>query len=147
MSKYISDLNEAKAARAAKSAQVSKPAPHRQRLAERLVELAPLAKAPLALESEADDADGLSRLTRDPLTGRHIPSASAGQPTALVPLEPASLPKLREPVRLSPVGVTSPVRYGYDDEFPTEVRQRVTGFLVGLAIASAIGLGLYAVLA
>jgi hypothetical protein len=145
MSKHISDLNEAKVARASRSIRSNPSAAARPRLAERLVELAPLARAPLVAESVAEDSDGLSRLPRDPVTGHHITSSSTGQANALVPLQAPPLPKGREPARLSPVGITPPAQY-WADEFATDVRRHIGGFLIGLAIASAMGIGLYAVL-
>ena len=146
MSNHISDLNEAKVARAARSARSNQSTPTRPRLAERLVELAPLARAPLVTEDEMEVKDGLSRLSRDPVTGHHFTSSSTGQGNALIPLQSEALPSAQESVRLSPVGITWPARH-WAEEFTPDARQHVTGFLVGLAIASAIGIGLYAVLA
>ena len=130
MTNRIPDLKQVRASRGgSSSAPQQQPRP---RLAERLVELAPLARAPLVTEDErpAPD-DGLSRLSR--------PSY---QPNALVPLRPAPVPRVREPDRLSPVGIASarpePAEEGTKRDF--------TGFLIGLAIATAAGVALYALL-
>lgn len=137
MSKQVSDLKEAKANRSSGPHQQRKP-----RLAERLVALAPLARAPLVAEREHPEPDdGLSRLS-------HVsrPASSSYQANALVPLQPSQLPLVREPARLSPVSV-SPPRFETEHELQKEPGRDLTGFLVGLTIATAIGVVLYLLLA
>lgn len=133
MTNRIPDLKQVRASRAASAS-----APHqsqRPRLAERLATLAPLARAPLVAESERlDPDDGLSRLS-------HV--SRSYQPNALVPLQPSPLPRAREPDRLLPVGVSPPAVPA--DE--AGARQDLTGFLIGLAIATIAGLTLYILLA
>lgn len=134
MTNRIPDLEQVRANRIAKSSTTQQPP--RPRLAERLVTLAPLARAPLAAESERlEPDDGLSRLS-------HVSRST--QPTALVPLQPPQLPRAKEPDRLRPIGVLPP-RPEPDDD--AGAGQDLTGFLVGLGIATAAGLVLYALLA
>lgn len=138
MSKFVSELNEARANSAITSSTPHRQ--HRQRLAERLVTLAPLARAPLVAETERGEPDdGLSRLS---LAAR----SRVFEPKALVPLEPSALPRAGEPARLSLVGISPPQLDLLEEELRAEMRRRLMGFLIGLATAAAIGIGLYAAL-
>lgn len=145
MSKLVSDLNEAKATRAAKTAQIEPRDAQRPRLAERLVQLAPLARAPLVPEDDLEEpGDGLSRLTDESRFRQQRATTASGN--ALVPSRASQLVKSHEPVRLSRVGASTPVPYGPVDEFPQRREQSMLGFAIGVAIAAAIGIGLYAFL-
>lgn len=123
MSKHTSGLTPGRADRTASSSGLhQRPRP---RLAERLVALAPLARAPLTMESERQ---------------------AANEPNALVPLRPSALPQASEPATLAPVSVSSH-RSETEDEFYGISGYGLTGFLAGLAVATATGIVLYAVLA
>lgn len=139
MSKRISDLNEAKANRARNSAQ--SPEPERPRLADRLVTLAPLARAPLVAEHDPDPlAEELMRLADTPRFGNREAGSSRN---ALVPRGPAQLPRAQEPARLARVSAVPPVDIALDGEDTQLSVRTIAGFLIGLSIATAIGLGLY----
>lgn len=148
MSKIVSDLNEAKATRAAKAAQIDQREAQRPRLAERLVQLAPLARAPLVAEDDTEThGDGLSRLADGSRFGQQTASpASTQSGNALVPSWASQLPKSEEPVRLSRVGSSAPLPLESLDEHTSRRGQHVLGFTIGVAIAAAIGIGLYAYL-
>lgn len=144
MSKRVSDLNEVKAQRARNSGQ--SPEPQRPRLAERLVALAPLARAPLVAEPEPE-AGELSRLSDARRFGHRDAVSSNSSGNALVLQRPAALPRLQETARLSRVGDFPPLDVHLDRDPTTPDSATVVSFLVGLSIASAIGLALYALLA
>jgi len=144
MSKRISDLHVAKASRVRNFAQRSQTDPQRPRLAERLVALAPLARAPLVPESVSDPQEpGLSRLAD---SHRFRPQAAIPGPVhsrnALVPRSATPLPQIQEPVRLSRV---SDAPLGHTGHSARD-GQGVAGFLIGLSMATAIGVALYAYL-
>jgi len=146
MSKRISDLNEAKASRARNTAQL--PDPQKPRLADRLVTLAPLARAPLVAEAEPEPERGeLSRLSDAPRFGHRGDADGASSRNALVPHRPPALPRLQDPARLSRISEVPPVDVALDDGTPGLNSRTIAGFLIGLSIASAIGFALYAYLA
>jgi len=143
MSKRISDLNEVKASRAKYLSQRNQPDPQRPRLAERLVALAPLARAPLLLEDDTDPHEaGLSRLADTHRFRQQTPAPSTQTRNALVPRSAASLPRAQDPVRLSRVG-EAPGQFNFGNELSVRDGQGIAGFLVGLSIATAIGIALY----
>lgn len=131
MSKHISEFAPEEANRTVSASGLHQQP--RQRLAERLVALAPLAREPLMTERERQALN----------SSRSTPTAN--ESNALVPLRPSGLPRAREPVSLSPVGVSSP-RLDTKDELDGETGYGLTGFLVGLAVATATGIVLYALL-
>lgn len=145
MSKRISDLNEVKASRAKTFAQRNQPDPQRPRLAERLVALAPLARAPLVPETDADPHEaGLSRLA-DAHRFRQqtlIPS-SAHTRNALVPRSTTMVPRAQDPIRLSRVGDVPPAHFDFQSGLAVRDGQAIAGFVIGLSIATAIGIALY----
>jgi hypothetical protein len=155
MVKRVTDLNEAISKRSGKTASDREAPPDRPRLAERLVELAPLARGPVTIEREPAREDipepslDLSRLAAalrhpsDPPPLRDMPAP----PTALVPS-----PEVTMLVRTDP-----PVPLMRQDSRPPPLSEPVSpeaphasgnarGFLIGLLIAVAVGAGLYAVL-
>lgn len=122
----------------------------KRRLAQRLLELAPLARVPPALEeSEADGRGGevLSRLSVH--ARRHSADTKVSSPSsrgALVRVGPESLPASSTPIPLSRVADPS-ARASVAGAAGGAVADRWTlGFLLGLSLATAIGIGLYAVL-
>lgn len=148
MSKRISDLNEAIANRARRSAQSGQTDRQRPRLAERLVALAPLARAPLVPDADAADAPaaGLSRLADAPRFRHRASSrAQALGNNALVPRSGSPLPA-RASTPLSRVAGQATVFADPDTVPPSNPRRATVGFLAGLSIAAAIGVALYAFL-
>ena len=159
MVKRVTDLNEAIAKRSGKTAPDRESPPDRPRLAERLVELAPLARAPVALEEppapveSSDPSLDLSRLAAalrhpdDPLPHPHNPDEP---PTALVTVPDvtmlvrtdAPIPLTRLPMEPPPLPAPAVPERQEQPQHASNTR----GFLVGLLIAAAVGAGLYAVL-
>ena len=154
MPKRVTDLNEAIARRVGKAEPTASPEQERPRLAERLVELAPLARAPITIEeTKPEDAvrsEDLSRLSDAPRFRRHDGSAASETAgTALVPNPEvvALVPAAEPPARL--VRRTNPPPLPVDPATlrrPVHTRTHVPGFIIGLSTASALGLALYALL-
>ncbi|MCL4768466.1 MAG: hypothetical protein KJZ80_19795 [Hyphomicrobiaceae bacterium] len=150
MSKRISDLNETIASRARRTVPSRQPDRQRPRLAERLVALAPLARAPLVPESDAAGSDapaaGLSRLADTPrFQHRAPPRALAPARNALVPRSSSVLRPARISTPLSRVGEQS-TDFAAGPVLPASYGRGTAAFLVGLSVAAAIGIALYAVL-
>ena len=152
MQKRVTDLNEAIAKRLAKAEVDMSPGQEKPRLAERLVELAPLARGPVTIEEPVPTAppDGdLSQLSDAPRFRRNDGSGATGATgTALIPNPEvvALVPAAETPARL--VRRTSPPPLPVD---PATLRRpvartRLPGFIIGLSTASALGLALYALL-
>ena len=143
MSKRISDLNEAKASRAKLVARPSTSDSDRPRLAERIVALAPLARAPLVPENDAEAPEGgLLRLD----SHRFGYTASSHSLNALVPRPAAPVQRAPNPARLSRAGGGLLVAVDSDEQGQPRSGAGLSGFLFGLSIAGAIGIALYAYL-
>ena len=156
MPKRVTDLNEAIAKRLAKADAATSAGQDKPRLADRLVELAPLARGPVTLDEPVPEPEvalaskDLSRLSDAPRFRRHDGSVAAeAAGTALIPNpEVVALVRAAEtPTRL--VRRTTPPPLPVDPATlrrPAKPRTRLPGFIIGLSTASALGLALYALL-
>lgn len=156
MPKRVTELNEAIARRSRRESASRQPIQDRPRLAERLVELAPLARAPVVIDEADQTSDDKAdlELSRLPDDDRFKPRAASRPPPPPLPSNAlilsdrgGTLIQAETPVTLT----------RYEEEPPPlpslhragsaiAAKRRAVGFITGLSIATAVGIALYAIL-
>lgn len=154
MSKRITDLNEALANRPRRDSQDTDSEPSRPRLADRLVDLAPLARPPLTSELDPGPPED-PKLGLSTLAGVQRPAARTALPRAPAPVPPmpgtslvlhrSALPAVAGSTAIATPrpAANSPPPAPTADEGASNLRALIA-FLVGLAIAAVAGIVAYA---